>query len=283
MSSLRRTDLLSLSQLRNDGRKSNEIRRMRIQMSPISGGGGSKHVSGSALVQMGLTVALASVRGPMECIRRSDELPDRAILDVTVRQAPFAPSNSDRRYINPNTDRRLLEQSNLIKRAMEASILLHLHPKGRIEINVIVLADDGGRLCACINAVTLALIDAGVPMKDMVCACSAGLAPGLSLGGSGGDGGSGAEIIDLNKLETMGMGGESAVYLPCAIMPQRGTVVLAQCESRLNVKIFERVMEAAMEGCRAVFDVMQAAVRERSSTLLAAKNGNAFIETPFDL
>jgi ribonuclease PH len=34
-------------------------------------------VGGSALVEMGLTVVLATVRGPLECTRRSDELSDR--------------------------------------------------------------------------------------------------------------------------------------------------------------------------------------------------------------
>mmetsp|Transcript_54095 Transcript_54095/g.161948 ORF Transcript_54095/g.161948 Transcript_54095/m.161948 type:complete len:91 (-) Transcript_54095:1399-1671(-) len=85
MSSLRRTDLLSLAHLRNDGRKPKEIRRMKIQMGPVD----PTNATGSALVQMGLTTVLASVRGPIECARRSDELPDRAILDVTVRATPF--------------------------------------------------------------------------------------------------------------------------------------------------------------------------------------------------
>ena len=31
-----------------------------------------------------------------------------------------------------------------------------------------------GDLAVCINAATLALIDAGIPLKDFVCACSAG-------------------------------------------------------------------------------------------------------------
>ena len=31
-----------------------------------------------------------------------------------------------------------------------------------------------GNKCVCVNAATMALIDAGVPMKDFVCACSAG-------------------------------------------------------------------------------------------------------------
>lgn len=72
-SSLRRTDILALSNLRNDGRKAEEIRRMRIQMGALAG----KEIGGSALVEMGLTVALATVCGPVECTRRSDELPDR--------------------------------------------------------------------------------------------------------------------------------------------------------------------------------------------------------------
>lgn len=279
MSSLRRTDLLALSHLRNDGRKPGEIRRMRCQMGPLTvvsgagGGGGGGAVSGSAVVSMGLTMVLASVRGPTECIRRSDELPDRAILDITVRSAPFA--TSDRRTTNPATDRRLLEMSNLIKRALGASVLLHLHPKSRIEINVMILADDGGRLCASINACTLALIDAGIPMKDMVCSCSAGLAS--NAGADGTD----VEIVDLNRLELRSYSGDAAVYLPCATMPQRGTVVLAQCESRLNAQTFERVLDAAREGCDAVFEIMRACVRERSVRLLAAKNGNAVVENVF--
>ena len=69
---------------------------------------------------------------------------------------------------NPTTDRRLIEMSNLIRRSTEAAILLILYSKSRIEISVFVLADDGGRLCAGINAATLALVDAGIPLRDMV-------------------------------------------------------------------------------------------------------------------
>jgi ribonuclease PH len=124
---------------------------------------------------------------------------------------------------------------------MEAAILLHLYPKSKIEIIVWVLADDGGRLSAAINATTLALINAGIPIKDMVCACSAGI-------GSGG-----VTLVDLNKREESSSGGQPAVHLPCAMLPQRGTVVLAQCEARLSgVGELENVSAAAMEGCRAV-------------------------------
>ena len=34
---------------------------------------------------------------------------------------------------------------------------------------------DGGNYCACVNAATLALIDAGIPLVDYVSACTASL------------------------------------------------------------------------------------------------------------
>ena len=187
----------------------------------------------------------------------------RATLDVQVRVAPFAASSGDRRYMNPNTDRRLLEQANLIQQAMEASILMQLHPRSKIEISIVVLADDGGRLCVAINAATLALIDAGIAVRDFVCACSAGLMDDVAL-------------VDLNRQELSNYDNTSAVYLPCACMPQRNTIVLAQCESRLSsAETLDRVLKAAMERCQAVFEVMPNAVRERATSLHTANQGTA--------
>jgi len=154
---------------------------------------------------------------------------------------------------------------------MEAALLLHLYPKSKIEVVVWILSDDGGRLCAAINATTLALVDAGIPMKDLVCACSAG--------GNGDD-----VLVDLNRREESSQGGQPAVNLPCAMLPQRGTVVLSQCEARLPaLSALERVLDAAMDGCRAVFDILQAAIRERASTLMAAREGHATIENAYPM
>ena len=40
---------------------------------------------------------------------------------------------------------------------------------------------DGGTRCAAINATTLALIDAGIPMSDFVVSCAAGYIDGTPL------------------------------------------------------------------------------------------------------
>jgi len=264
MSSLRRTDLLALSNLRNDGRKPHEIRRMRIQMGCC---GDSK---GSAVVEMGLTTALATVSGPTECLRRSDERSDRAVLEVTVAVAPFG--GADRRTYNSSTDRRLLEASQMVQTALEAAIILQTFPKQRIQIFVSVTADDGGRLCAALNAACLALVDAGIPLKDFCCACSAG---------TNSHGSSSSTLVDLNRREESGNNND-AVYLLCAILPQRGTVVLTQCDARLpDFGTLEQVLEAATEGCRAVFEYMQAAVKERAASTLAARSGRATVRAAY--
>jgi len=178
----------------------------------------------------------------------------------------------------------------LLRNALGAAVMLQLYPRTRIVVDVVILADDGGRLCAAINAATCALVDAGVPMKDLVCACSAGLVTGVSGGsGSGGGvssdnaGGDGIEdvtLVDLNQKEASSYSGDSSVYMPCAMMVQRNTVVLAQCESRLSsIDLFERVLSAAMEGCQMVYQVMEASIRERTSKVIAAKMGNSVIKT----
>ncbi|KAL7529049.1 hypothetical protein ACHAXR_002764 [Thalassiosira sp. AJA248-18] len=283
MSSSRRTDILSLIHLRSDGRRPHEIRHMSCHLGalPSTTACGTalptSACSGSSMCSMGLTQVLCVVRGPCDVGRRSEELPDRATLEVNMRTTPFSPPG-DRRNTNPTTDRRLIEQSHLLQKALSASILLHLYPKSKISVTVMVLADDGGRLEASINAATLALMDAGIPLKDMVCACSAG---------RWNAGGSDEIVVDLNRREiqaatgTGGGGGGTSdtIYLPVATMPQRGTIVLSQCESRLSggAEAFGEVLEAAMGGCQMVMEVMAAAVRERGAGLWKAKEGKCNI------
>ncbi len=63
-------------------------------------------------------------------------------------------------------------------------VLLTLFPRSQIDIYIQVLQSDGGDKAAAINASTLALIDAGVPMRDFVCACTAGCIDGIPLLGN---------------------------------------------------------------------------------------------------
>ena len=66
-----------------------------------------------------------------------------------------------------------------------------------------VLQSDGGNYCASVNAATLALMDAGIPMKDYVIACS-----GSHMRDT--------PIVDMNHLEESSGGAEVIM----AILPR---------------------------------------------------------------
>ncbi|GMF39663.1 unnamed protein product [Phytophthora fragariaefolia] len=67
-----------------------------------------------------------------------------------------------------------LEMSLAVKQIFEACVQTQLYPRSQIDVFVQVLHADGGELPASINAITLALIDAGIALNDFVVASSAG-------------------------------------------------------------------------------------------------------------
>ena len=73
-----------------------------------------------------------------------------------------------------------------MRQTFEEAVQTQLYPRSQIDISVLVLEQDGGIvelgmavmlgvLQTAINAVTLALVDAGIPMNDYICATSTGL------------------------------------------------------------------------------------------------------------
>ena len=185
-------DWVSLAGLRTDGRRPHEIRRLRCSL------GTNPHADGSALLEQGQTQVkcgksdplpihshphrppppppnkkvLAIIHGPHEVTRRADAQHDRALVECEFHNTPF--SGFDRKKRRP-TDRASLEASLALKQTFEAAIMRHLYPRTQIDIQVYVMQTDGSALPAAINAVSLALVDAGIAMQEMVAACSVAL------------------------------------------------------------------------------------------------------------
>ncbi|XP_035540720.1 exosome complex component RRP41 homolog [Juglans regia] len=106
------------------------------------------------------------------------------------------------RMRKPKGDRRSTEISLVIRQTMEACIMTHLMPRSQIDIFVQVLQVDGGTRSAYINAATLALADAGIPLRDLVTSCSAGYLNSTPL-------------LDLNYVEDSAGGPDVTVgFLP---------------------------------------------------------------------
>ncbi|KAM4688266.1 exosome complex component RRP41 isoform 1-T1 [Discoglossus pictus] len=230
-------ELLSDQGYRVDGRKAGELRKIQARMGVFA------QADGSAYIEQGNTKALAVVYGPHE-IRgsRSKTLHDRAVVNCQYSMATFSTGERKRR---PHGDRKSSEMTLHLKQTFEAAILTQLYPRSQIDIYVQILQADGGNYCTCVNAATLAVIDAGIPMRDYVCACSAGFIEDTPL-------------ADLSYVEEAAGGPQLAL----ALLPKSDQIALLEMNSRLHEDHLERVMDAASKACKDVYAVLDQAVRE---------------------
>ncbi|KAF8412155.1 hypothetical protein HHK36_000111 [Tetracentron sinense] len=212
--------------LRLDGRRPMEMRQIRGELGAVA------KADGSAVFEMGNTKVIAAVYGPREVQNRSQQLNDQALVRCEYSMANFSTGDRMRK---PKGDRRSTEISLVIRQTMEACILTHLMPRSQIDIFVQVLQADGGTRSACINAATLALADAGIPMRDLVTSCSAGYLNSNPL-------------LDLNYVEDSAGGPDVTV----GILAKLDRVTLLQMDAKLPMDIFENVMQLAIEGCKAI-------------------------------
>ncbi len=144
-----------------------------------------------------------------------------------------------------------------IKSTFEPVIQTTLYPRSQIDIFVQVLQQDGGLLQACINATTLALASAGIPLYDFVCAVTGGVH-------------STSPMLDLTTLEE-----NDIPHITVATMPGSGKVTLATMETRLHVDRFEEIFRLACEAGRILHKEMRAAVRSRTGVLISAMQSAA--------
>lgn len=236
-------EFISPEGFRVDGRRAGEVRLMRCRL-------GSLDADGSAYVEQGNTKVLARVTGPREASQRSKSSHDRAVLTVDFAPMPFA---GGQYRAQGRGDRNAAEIAMCVRQVFEPVVQCHLYPRAEIVISISILQLDGDARAAAINAVSLALVDAGVAMEDLVCACSAGMA-------------STVPIVDLNGQEA---GGCSEVVV--AMLPRTGKLSFVQLESKMPMAAIEDVLNFAGEGCRQVHEVLHGSVQLHAQQLLYSR------------
>ncbi len=218
--------LIDENGIRTDGRKVDELRPMKLSVGVLS------NADGSAYLEQGKNKILAAVYGPREVHPRHLALPDRALLRCRYHMAPF--SVEERK--SPAPSRRELELSKVIREALEPTIFLEQYPRTSIDLFVEVLQAHGGTRCAGITVASLALADAGIPMRDLVVACASG-----KVGGK--------IVLDLNDIEDK----EGEADVPVAFMPNLNAITLLQMDGLLTIEEFEKALDIAIEGCRRTY------------------------------
>lgn len=222
--------------LRADGRDFNELRPLKIEAGVL------EKADGSAYLEIGGNKILAAVYGPRELHIRRIMRPDMAVIRCRYNMAPFSVGERKR----PGPDRRSVEISKITADALRPSIFLEKFPRSTIDVFIEVLEAEGGTRCAGITAASVALADAGIPMKDLVVSCAAGKAGGNV-------------IVDLSEEEDK----EGEADLPVAIMPRSGDITLLQMDGHLTPEEFENALDLAIEGCQKINAVQKEAIKKR--------------------
>lgn len=246
-------EYVNISGLRVDGRKPNEIRSLSCKLGVVSSS------DGSALIEQGNTRVIASVHGPREASRRKDAEHDQAVLACEIHVAPFAGNERRKRR---QGDKRDAEASSSLRASLESVVQSRLYPRSQIDIYVLVLQSDGGHLSAAVNASCLALIDAGVAMKDFV------VAVGVTHIQK-------SILLDPNFIECSAGGPELVV----ALLPRSGKITLASMDSRLSIDRLGPCLDLASVGCNQVYEILRSAAREATARKVRGGELLTMIET----
>src|SRR5256712_8429996 len=223
---------------RLDGRSFDELRPIRIEA------GVRKRADGSAYVEWGGNRVLAAVYGPREAHPRHLQNPGRALVQCRYNMAPFSVSDRKR----PGPDRRSVEISKVTSEAFTHVVFVEQFPRTSVDVFIEVLQADAGTRCAGITAASVALADAGIPMRDLVTSCASG-----KIGG--------VVALDLNKDED----NFGEADCPMAIVPRTGEIVLLQMDGHLTFEEFEKAMELSINAAKNIYEIQRDALRRRYS------------------
>lgn len=224
---------------RFDGRQFDEIRPVSADVGVI------KNALGSARFTIGKSTALAAVYGPRELHPRFMQNPETGTLRCHYNMVAFSGSGN---RVRPGPSRRSKEISLVTGEALAAVLDLVEFPKAVVDVFIELIETDAGTRCAGICAASLALADAGFPMRDLVAAVSCGVVGKTP-------------VIDLNYDEEAFDGG--SVDIPVAMMPRTGKITLLQLDGTLSKEQFKEALKLAKKGCRQIYEVQKATLKAK--------------------
>ena len=224
---------------RLDGRKLDEMRPIETDVGVI------KKAMGSGIFKFGDTYALSAVYGPKPFHPRFLQDPQNLVLKCRYNMAPF--STSDR--IRPGYSRRSTEISKVIRLALDSVVFKEDYPRTGVEVYVEILQADASTRCAGLNAASIALADAGVPMRDLISSCSVGVIDNTI-------------VLDVAGIED----NYGEVDLAVATIADQDKFVLVQLDGIITPEQFHEMLELAKKGCAEVYKQQKAILKEKYNT-----------------
>lgn len=222
---------------RLDGRGFNDLRPISIKA------GVFKQALGSAFVEWGKNKVFAAVYGPHEVFPKHMTNNYKALINARYIMAPFS-GLEDHGRSGPN--RRSIEISKVVKHVFQNVVLTNLFPKTMIDVHMEVMQSDGGTRVAAITAASVALADAGIPMRDLVA--------GVSVGKIGDQ-----LVVDIDKYED-NLGSSD---IPMIFAPRTGEILLYQMDGLLSKDTVDEAVALGWEASKKVRVLQENALKEK--------------------
>jgi len=224
---------------RSDGRKNSETRPIIAKVGVVP------NADGSAMFSFGNTIAIAAVYGPRLLHPQHMQDPSTAILRCNYDLLSF--SVSDRKKPGPN--RRAQEISKVTEWALLPVLDLKEFPNTVIDVQIYIIQADAGTRTAGINAASMALAHAGIPMRDLVCSVAIGKLDKTL-------------VADLTKEEEDFEEGEGATDFAIAKVANSDQFTLLQLDGKIEPETFKEVTKFATEVCKDIYEAQKKALKD---------------------
>ena len=224
---------------RHDDRKVGELRSTEAKVGVIP------NAAGSASFKSGRTWAIAAVYGPREIYPRFLANPKKGILRCHYSMMPFSGSGE---RIRPGSSRRAQEIAMVMTKSLEPVVDLSAFPNSVVDVYVELPQTDAGTRCAAISAASMALAEAGIPMKDMISSVAVGQVDGTVL-------------ADLTYNEEAYEGIVSDI--PVAMTHNGKEITLLQMDGEISKEDLMKALELAKEATERVYEIQVKALKEK--------------------
>jgi len=223
---------------RIDGRKANELRKITAKVGIIP------NADGSAMFSFGNTVAIAAVYGPRMLHPQHMQNPATGILRCNYDLLSFSVHDRKR----PGPSRRSQEISKVTEWALLPVLDLKEFPNTVVDVQIYILQADASTRTAGINAASMALAHAGIPMKNLVCSVSIGkLDKDL--------------VIDVNKAEEDFKDGEGATDMAIAKIANSNKFTLMQLDGKVQPEVIADMLKMANKACEEIYKIQEKALK----------------------
>ncbi|MEM4260037.1 MAG: exosome complex exonuclease Rrp41 [Candidatus Woesearchaeota archaeon] len=225
----------------------NRKNRKKDETRPIIAKAGIiKKADGSGYFKIGDTEAYAAVYGPRNLFPKFMQDPKKGILRCNYNMMPFS---GEGERVRPGPSRRSKEISLVTEKALLPVLNLDEYPNAVVDVFIELPQTDAGSRCAGICAASIALADAGLPMKDMIAAVSVGKVQGEL-------------VVDLDGEEEH-MDENASTDIPVAMIPSTEEITLLQMDGILEKEDLYRALNLVKPALKKISEIQKQALKDK--------------------